>query len=163
MSIDDATPEAWDRINKWHRNGPDQHPLFPTKDDPEMLADLLEEDYKLAEEKMADRYAVNKKDNPSKKFVKEHGEFTRQGYKFKTSWGDDDVNNPTHYNTGSIECIDAMEAMLSEEEFIGYLRGNSFKYRWSCRSKGNAVKDLRKAQWYENRLLAIMEGDINVN
>ena len=44
MSIDDATPEAWDRINKWHRNGPDQHPLFPTKDDPEMLADLLEED-----------------------------------------------------------------------------------------------------------------------
>ena len=72
MSIDDATPEAWDRINKWHRNGPDQHPLFPTKDDPEMLSDLLKEDYKLAEEKMKDSY-------------------TRQGYKFKTSWGDEDA------------------------------------------------------------------------
>ena len=39
------------------------------------------------------------------------------------------VNCPQHYNSGDIECIDAMEAMLSRKEFIGYLRGNSFKYR----------------------------------
>ena len=51
-SIDDESPEEWNRINKWHRNGPDQHPLFPTKDNPEMLGDVLKEDYKLAEEKM---------------------------------------------------------------------------------------------------------------
>ena len=141
MSIDDATPEEWDKLNKWHRNGPDQHPLFPTKDDPEMLSDLLKEDYKLAEEKMKDSY-------------------TRQGYKFKTSWGDEDVNSPSHYaQQGDIECIDAMESMLTREEIIGYLRGNSFKYRWRCRSKGNAVKDLRKAQWYENRLLSILQSD----
>ena len=37
------------------------------------------------------------------------------------------VNKPEHYNQGSIECIDAIEAMLSKEEFIGYLRGNSQK------------------------------------
>ena len=30
------------------------------------------------------------------------------------------VNKPEHYNQGSIECIDAIEAMLSKEEFIGY-------------------------------------------
>lgn len=138
-SIDDESPEAWSRINKWHRNGPDQHPLFPTKDNPEMLGDLLKEDYKLAEEKMTDSY-------------------TRQGYKFKTSWGDEDVNSPAHYAAqGDIECIDAMESMMSREEIIGYLRGNSFKYRWRCRDKGNAVKDLRKAQWYENRLMALLE------
>ena len=126
-SIDDATPEEWNRINKWNRNGPDQHPLFPTKDE------------KMPEAKMTDSY-------------------TRQGYKFKTAWGDDDVNSPAHYaDQGAVECIDAMESMLSREEFIGYLRGNSFKYRWRCRGKGNAVKDLRKAQWYENRLLAIIE------
>ena len=129
-SIDDATPEEWNRINKWHRNGPDQHPLFPTKDE------------NMPEAKMASSY-------------------TRQGYKFKTAWGDDDVNNPTHYaDQGAVECIDAMESMLSREEFIGFLRGNSFKYRWRCRSKGNAVKDLRKAHWYENRLLALLESDI---
>lgn len=128
-SIDDESPEAWSRINKWHRNGPDQHPLFPTKDE------------KMSEANMASSY-------------------TRQGYKFKTAWGDDDVNSPTHYaDQGAVECIDAMESMLSREEFIGYLRGNSFKYMWRCRGKGNAVKDLRKAQWYENRLLAIIEAD----
>ena len=126
-SIDDESPEAWSRINKWHRNGPDQHPLFPTKDD------------KMPEAKMASSY-------------------TRQGYKFKTSWGDEDVNSPAHYSAqGDIECIDAMESMMSREEIIGYLRGNSFKYRWRCRDKGNAVKDLRKAQWYENRLMALLE------
>jgi len=131
-SIDDESPEAWNRINKWHRNGPDQHPLFPTKDE------------KMPEAKMTDSY-------------------TRQGYKFKTAWGDDDVNSPAHYaDQGAVECIDAMESMLSREEFIGYLRGNSFKYRWRCRGKGNAVKDLRKAQWYENRLLAIIEAGTQV-
>ena len=90
--------------------------------------------------------------------------YTRQGYKFKTAWGDDDVNSPTHYaDQGAVECIDAMESMLSREEFIGFLRGNSFKYRWRCRSKDNAVKDLRKAQWYENRLLVIMEEEEGAN
>ena len=134
MSIDDATPEAWDRINKWNRNGPDQHPLFPTKDDPEMLGDLLKEDYKLAEEKMKDSY-------------------TRQGYKFKTSWGDDAVDSPAHYNSGDIECIDSIQAMLTPDEFIGYLRGNSHKYRWRFRYKNKPIEDLRKARWYEDRLI----------
>ena len=132
-TIDDATPEEWNRINKWHRNGPDQHPLFPTKDE------------NMPEAKMAKSY-------------------TRQGYKFKTAWGDDDVNNPTHYaDQGAVECIDAIESMLSREEFIGFLRGNSFKYRWRFRSKSNAIKDLRKAQWYENKLLAIIEEEGTTN
>ena len=74
----------------------------------------------------------------------------------------DAVNNPVHYNTGSIECIEAMESMLSKEEFIGYLRGNSFKYRWRMRHKGRAVQDLQKSQWYENKLLAIIELDTQV-
>ena len=39
----------------------------------------------------------------------------------------DMVNNPDHYNQGDIECIDAIRAMLTDEEFIGYLRGNSLK------------------------------------
>ena len=73
----------------------------------------------------------------------------------------DIVNNPVHYNTGAIECIDAMEAMLSKEEFIGYLRGNSFKYRWRMRHKGRAVQDLQKSQWYENKLLSIIEKGSN--
>ncbi len=65
---------------------------------------------------------------------------------------EDLVNHPKHYNQGEIECIDAIRAMLSTEEFIGYLRGNSLKYRWRFRYK-NGVQDLNKAEWYEKRLL----------
>ena len=68
----------------------------------------------------------------------------------------DNVNSPSHYNTGGIECFDAMQAMLTREEMIGYLRGNSFKYRWRFRHKGGA-EDLRKAEWYEKKLLDLIE------
>ena len=67
----------------------------------------------------------------------------------------DMVNSPSHYKTGKIECIEAMKAMLTDEEFIGYLRGNAFKYLWRYRSKGKAYEDLQKAQWYLNRLVSI--------
>ena len=36
----------------------------------------------------------------------------------------DAVNNPPHYKTGDIECIDAMKATMSADQFIGYLKGN---------------------------------------
>ena len=64
-----------------------------------------------------------------------------------------EVNNPPHYNTGKVECIEAIEAMLTPEEYIGYLRGNSLKYRWRFRYKQKPLSDLLKAQWYEERLL----------
>jgi len=66
----------------------------------------------------------------------------------------DAVNNPSHYTTGGIECIDAMQAMLSRDEFIGYLRGNVFKYQWRYQHK-NGVEDLKKARWYANRLIEL--------
>lgn len=67
----------------------------------------------------------------------------------------DMVNSPPHYANGTIECIDAMEAMLTPEEFIGYLRGNAFKYMWRFRNKGKAYEDLQKSQWYVNRLVSL--------
>jgi|TARA_R100000455_G_C6273439_1_gene131128 hypothetical protein len=68
----------------------------------------------------------------------------------------DSVNKPAHYNNGPVECIEAIESMLSSEEYIGYLRGNSLKYRWRFRYK-NGIEDLRKARWYEERLIKFME------
>ena len=64
------------------------------------------------------------------------------------------VNRPKHYNSGSIECIEAIEGMLTPEEYVGYLRGNIMKYQWRCRYKGQPVVDLRKARWYGERLEA---------
>lgn len=71
---------------------------------------------------------------------------------------DSTVDHPAHYTSGAIECFDAMAAMLTREELVGYLRGNSFKYRWRFRHK-NGVEDLRKAEWYEKRLLEILAHD----
>ena len=70
------------------------------------------------------------------------------------------VNNPPHYNKGNIECIDAIEAMLTHEEYVGYLRGNSLKYRWRFRYK-NGIQDLEKAKWYENRLMEVLNNNNN--
>ena len=65
----------------------------------------------------------------------------------------DEVNHPVHYNNGKVECIEAIEAASSKEEFEGYLRGNVLKYVWRFRYKDN-VKDLRKAKWYLEREIA---------
>ena len=63
----------------------------------------------------------------------------------------ENVNSPTHYNSGNVECIDAIESMLTKEEFIGFLRGNILKYQWRYKQK-NGAEDLKKAQWYFDKL-----------
>lgn len=64
----------------------------------------------------------------------------------------DMVNHPPHYTRGGIECIDAIEASMSAEEFAGYLKGNVMKYLWRYRNKGRETEDLSKARWYLNKL-----------
>lgn len=65
---------------------------------------------------------------------------------------EDNVNHPSHYGTGKIECIEYLEDFLTHEEFIGYLRGNIGKYLHRWRYK-NGLEDLEKAQWYLNKLI----------
>ncbi len=91
-------------------------------------------------------------------------------HKFQVQWLDEEnvpnehpvfgdtnmVDNPPHYNNGSIECIEAIEAMLSRDEYIGYLRGNALKYMWRFRYKKKPFEDLRKARWYEERLIKFL-------
>jgi hypothetical protein len=68
----------------------------------------------------------------------------------------DMVNNPAHYNKAGIECIDAIAAATGEG-FEYYLQGNILKYLWRYRYK-NGSEDLKKAQWYLNRLITEVEG-----
>ena len=42
----------------------------------------------------------------------------------------DYVNHPPHYNSGNIECIDAIEESMTHDAFVGYLKGNIQKYLW---------------------------------
>ncbi len=65
----------------------------------------------------------------------------------------DPVNHPPHYTQGGIECIDAMKAALTPEEFRGYCKGQVIKYIWRSEHKGNPDQDLRKANWYMQWLI----------
>lgn len=64
----------------------------------------------------------------------------------------DNVNQPMHYTQGDVECIDAIQAALTPEEFAGYCKGNALKYVWREKNKGGE-EDLRKATWYLDRLV----------
>ena len=68
-----------------------------------------------------------------------------------------DPINPKHYTAGAIECIEALEAMLSPEQYVGFLRGSAMKYQWRLGRKGDASEDTAKAQWYMERLRAHLE------
>lgn len=70
--------------------------------------------------------------------------------------GFDPVAKPEHYASGGIECIDAIQASMSAEEFKGYLKGNAQKYLWRYQNKANPAQDLAKAQWYLNRLAGLV-------
>ena len=63
------------------------------------------------------------------------------------------VDNPDHYNTGAIEAIEAIRASMPPEQYFGYLKGNVMKYLWRYDYKEKPVEDLRKADWYLNRLI----------
>jgi len=65
---------------------------------------------------------------------------------------EDMVGAPKHYNTGNIECIDAIEESMSSVAFKGYLKGNCMKYLWRYDYKGKQVEDLQKAGWYLSKL-----------
>lgn len=69
---------------------------------------------------------------------------------------EDPVNEPSHYNAGNIECIDYLFDNLPHEAYVGYLEGNIKKYLHRWRYKAG-VQDLKKAQWYLNRLVEVME------
>ena len=60
----------------------------------------------------------------------------------------DMVNKPPHYQSkNGLECIDAIKAQLTEEEFRGYCKGAALKYIWRERQKGGD-ESLNKAIWY---------------
>lgn len=68
----------------------------------------------------------------------------------------DNVAKPYHYTRGSIECIDAIKASSTPDEYKGFLKGNVMKYLWRYRHKGGA-ESLQKAQWYLDKLTQEVE------
>lgn len=65
----------------------------------------------------------------------------------------DPVNKPKHYTGGGIECIEAIEEATKDLTGIeAVCTANALKYIWRWKKK-NGIEDLKKAQWYLNRLI----------
>lgn len=62
------------------------------------------------------------------------------------------VNHPEHYNSGDIECIDAIYAALGRDGGDDFSIGNAMKYLWRWRHKCS-YEDLKKARWYIDRVI----------
>lgn len=64
------------------------------------------------------------------------------------------VNHPSHYNKGNIECIDAMISAYGKDTVSDFCICNAFKYIWRYKYK-NGIEDLKKAQWYLNKIVEL--------
>ena len=64
----------------------------------------------------------------------------------------DMVSSPPHYTThpSGVECITITEHM-------NFNLGNAVKYIWRCNSKGHKLEDLRKAAFYIDREIKLIE------
>jgi len=63
---------------------------------------------------------------------------------------DDQVNHPSHYTQGGIECIEVLEQLAADGHDFRIL--NAIKYLWRYRHKGGD-ESLRKSIWYIQRVL----------
>lgn len=66
----------------------------------------------------------------------------------------DKVNHPSHYNSGKIEVIEAIEDWK-----LGFHLGNAVKYcaRAGKKDPTKVIEDLEKAIWYIRRQIEILK------
>ena len=70
---------------------------------------------------------------------------------------DDPVNHPTHYTSGSIECIDFIDSCGYG---LNFCLANAIKYLTRCKLKGTTVQDIKKAVWYANHAIEKLESGV---
>ena len=68
---------------------------------------------------------------------------------------DDQQVGGNHYKDLTVTPWEVMEAVLTEEEFIGFLKGNIIKYSIRQGKKDGADDDGAKAQHYSDKLREI--------
>lgn len=64
------------------------------------------------------------------------------------------VDHPQHYNSGGIECIDAMISAYGIDKVMAFCELNAFKYTWRAARK-NGAEDMQKAHWYIDKWLEL--------
>ena len=70
----------------------------------------------------------------------------------------DNVNHPSHYASGGVECIDAMTQCFGTEATQDFCLLNAFKYLWRCKSKHQTPEeDIKKARWYLDEWISLQK------
>jgi hypothetical protein len=68
------------------------------------------------------------------------------------------VHHPAHYNTGKIEAITVIEDwQRGWPSDLAFHLGNAIKYIARAGKKDDIVQDLKKARWYVDRALSVVE------
>lgn len=74
----------------------------------------------------------------------------------------DMVNSPKHYTEGGIETWEFVLAKLGPMGTVWYCMGNAIKYLSRAPYKGKFIEDVKKARWYLDRMIEILEREANV-
>ena len=69
---------------------------------------------------------------------------------------------PSHYNQGSIECIDAMVSAFGKEEVATFCKINAMKYIWRLGHKDDEAQEIGKIKWYLDKYLELTKPPIGV-
>ena len=67
--------------------------------------------------------------------------------------------NPSHYQSGDVECWEAIRAAIGSEGWIMHCRGTAIKYIYRCGSKDSRKQELSKAAWYINKAIEELSDD----
>ena len=70
----------------------------------------------------------------------------------------DIVNHPSHYESGKFECIDVMLETQGKAAVMCFCLCNAFKYLYRHNRK-NGVEDIKKAKWYIDKYLELVESE----
>ena len=66
----------------------------------------------------------------------------------------ENINHPSHYNSGKYETIDIIESAGHAE---GFCMGNAIKYLMRAKHKENYLEYLKKARWYLDYWIKVVE------
>jgi hypothetical protein len=69
----------------------------------------------------------------------------------------DAVDHPKHYNAGKFEVIDVIDDWK-----LGFAEGNAVKYIARAKHKNNELEDLKKARWYLDHAIKLLEPGVPV-
>lgn len=66
----------------------------------------------------------------------------------------------THYQESAMQPLQVCQALMTHEQFEGFLIGNIIKYRMRAKYKGKYEEDLQKANQYQYWLRLVRQGKV---